>query len=328
MPFDILACPQCGAPLPRQARWRMVTCPNCGSTVMRHGQMVEAKRFKDAYSHAQAGNTPNSIRVGNRRYQLVSRLGQGVSSTVYLVERLGSSGERLVLKVAKGPDEDAILESEGKILHTMAASDPLAIGFATGRITPLDWIAWSEGPRSPGRRVLAFARPPGYWGTLADVGAANPGGIDPRHGIWMWRRALGVLSLIHGAGWVHGRLCPEHLLVHPADHGLLAISWGGAERIRGDSQSLMAPTPARDLAQISWIIRELLCGSRAIDDIPTQVPAPMANLLDRCCNEPSWAAAQGALGMDAHVKEASRVAFGPPSFIPFHPAPDMSGHIR
>lgn len=328
MPFDILACPQCGASLPRQARWRVVTCPSCGSTVMRQGQMVEAKRFRDAYSHAQVGNSPNSIHAGDLHYQLLFRLGQGVSSTVYLAERLGSSGERVVLKVAKGADEDAILESEGKTLHAMAASDPLAVGFATGRITPVGWIARSEGPRSPGRRVLAFARPPGYWGTLADVRAANPRGIDPRHGIWMWRRALGLLSLIHGAGWVHGHLCAEHLLVHPGDHGLLAISWGKAERISGNSQSLMAPTPARDLAQVSWTIRELLCGSAAIDDIPAQVPSPMANLLDRCCNEPSWVAAQGALGIDAHVKEASRATFGSPTFLPFNPAPDMSGHIR
>ena len=41
MPFVTLLCPQCSAPLPRQAHWRMVTCLYCHASVTNSQEVVE-----------------------------------------------------------------------------------------------------------------------------------------------------------------------------------------------------------------------------------------------------------------------------------------------
>ncbi|MFC6935148.1 hypothetical protein ACFQHO_35745 [Actinomadura yumaensis] len=61
--------------------------------------------------------------------------------------------------------------------------------------------------------------------TLAEVRAAYPGGVDPRDAAWMWRRLLVALGHAHRAGVVHGAVLPEHVLVHPEEHGLVLADW-------------------------------------------------------------------------------------------------------
>ena len=41
----------------------------------------------------------------------------------------------------------------------------------------------------------------------------------------MWRRLLVGLGWAHRAGVVHGAVLPEHVLIHPAEHGLVLVDW-------------------------------------------------------------------------------------------------------
>ncbi|MFI6574733.1 J domain-containing protein [Nocardiopsis sp. NPDC050513] len=61
--------------------------------------------------------------------------------------------------------------------------------------------------------------------SLADVRRAYPDGIDPRDAAWMWRRLLVAIGNAARAGVVHGAVVPEHVLVHPGEHGLVLIDW-------------------------------------------------------------------------------------------------------
>ena len=61
--------------------------------------------------------------------------------------------------------------------------------------------------------------------SLAEVGNAYPGGIDTRDAAWMWRRLLTGLGWAHRAGVVHGAVLPEHVLIHPGEHGLVLVDW-------------------------------------------------------------------------------------------------------
>ncbi|AGL19793.1 serine/threonine protein kinase [Actinoplanes sp. N902-109] len=49
--------------------------------------------------------------------------------------------------------------------------------------------------------------------------------LDPRDVAWMWRRLLTGLGWAHRAGLVHGAIVPEHVLIHPGEHGVVLVDW-------------------------------------------------------------------------------------------------------
>ncbi|MBI1753565.1 MAG: protein kinase family protein [Acidobacteria bacterium] len=321
MLFNVLACPQCGAPLPRQARWRMVTCPNCGSMVSRAEEVVQAARFKEAYARSQA--TPASglaVRYQSHRYQILGSLGRGAHSDVYLGQRLGPGGERVTVKLARPGHESGRLAQEASVLRSLMEADPTGGVLASQHLPQVEGVGSSEGPFGLGQELLLLRHPTGFWGTLSDVLHLNPRGIDPKHAIWMWRRMLGALGFVHDRNWVHTDLAPEHLLVHPQDHGIRIIGWGHAQvRVEAPKDLLSQPTVTRDLAQSAWSTRAVLSGMADASSIPSRVPDPLADLLHRCCEDLAWCATQTAQSLDHLLKEASRQAYGPPTFIPFIP---------
>ena len=61
--------------------------------------------------------------------------------------------------------------------------------------------------------------------SLVQVRAAFPRGVDPRDAAWMWRRLLVAIGAAHRAGVIHDAVLPEHVLIHPAEHGLVLVDW-------------------------------------------------------------------------------------------------------
>ena len=90
--------------------------------------------------------------------------------------------------------------------------------------------------RDPGsgaeRWVNVIGRLTGFR-SLAEVRAAYPGGIDPRDAAWMWRRLLVAVGAAHRAGLIHGAVLPEHVMIHPAEHGLVLVDWCYSGRAPG-----------------------------------------------------------------------------------------------
>lgn len=313
-----LICPQCGSPLPRQALWRTVTCSYCSADVTRSEDMVHAADFRAAWlrAHAAIGSGAATIVCGGQHYKPLAQLGSGASTRVVLAERVGAFAQRVVLKLAHAGTAPGRLKAENDILGQLQADSTPGAAYFTQRLPQV--VALGSTADAAGQRqdVLVLRNPTGFWGSLADVKRNYAQGIDPRHAVWMWRRVLEVLAHVHAGGWAHGRLGPEHLLVHPGDHGVLIIGWAEARRCR---QS--APEQARDLMQSAWAMRALL--SDTWDEPPParSTPAPLAHLLEQASTNAAWVAAQGAEGLNQLLGRAARDAFGPAKFIHFSPTP-------
>ncbi|RZI77051.1 MAG: protein kinase family protein [Variovorax sp.] len=316
-----LTCPQCAAPLPRAARWRTVACAYCGATVVRGAETVERAAFRQAWQRTQAAPAEGrELQWRGARYRLLAPLGRGEHAEVWLAQRHSAVPERVTLKLAldEGIARDR-LQAELTVLDAMQSLTTPGAAYFSRRLPQPLGLGLAEGVAGGARSALLLRHPPGYWGSLAEVRRLNPQGLDPRHGVWLWRRMLEVLAFVHDNGRVHGALTPEHALVHPRDHGVLLIGWADA---RSPLSAEHHDASARDLMQSAWTIRALLAGHAA--DVPgfgARTPAPFAELLRQCSEDAATCARLGAQGIEQALSIASREAFGAPQFIPFHPAP-------
>lgn len=303
----VLICRHCGAPLPRQARWRAVSCAYCGALNAALVKSVDAGLFKAAWQRAQAGAADvDAIACAGSAYRLIAPLATGEHARVVLAQRIGAMPERVVLKIALDGAPAGRLRREHEVLT--ALQDPLAAGAAY-------FSQRLQQPVALGADTLALRVPSGFWGSLDQVQANYPDGVDARHVVWMWRRILEVLAYAHAAGWSHGRLHPGHLLVQPRDHGILIIGWAGAT-------AAGAASCARDLQQAAWSMRAMLAPPRDANPpgMPAAVPAPLASLLRRASEDAAWCRATGAGRLDELLQVAAAEAFGAPRFIDFSPA--------
>ena len=311
MDWEVLACPQCSAPLPRVATWRSVRCPACGSMVMRSVKMVRREAFSDALRRARQGMDAASSRqivCGGVGYALLESLGRGAASEVHLARRLGPTPLLVTLKLSLSAAAADPLAREAKVLRELRAVDGAEGVYAAEQLPEV--IAWVPVDDGSGRRALVLRHPSGYWGSLAALSGRFPEGIDPRHSVWIWRRLLGILSFIHGLGWSHGDVRPEHALVHPQDHGVRLIGWADA---RGN-----APPPAKaaDLMRSARVVHVLLAGSNGPEALPSRVPSVLGSLISRAGGDEAFCNEQGAPGLEALLLAAARDAFGPPAFVP------------
>jgi len=319
MQFSALTCPQCAAPLPRQASWRMVACAFCGAVVTRSKSIVEAARFREAYKRAQAyamdarAAASRVLHLHGQHYSLLTRVGTGESAEVYLAERLSPLPQRVTLKIAHSATKPGRLTDEAEILEQLQSSRAQGADYFTQRLPQPVLAGVYEEAAGYEREVLILRHPCGYWGNLLNVKRHSPTGIDPRHGVWIWRRILEVLAFTHDSGWSHGDLAPEHFLVHPRDHGIFIVGWAKARAV-ADARSI-----ARDLMQSAWSIRSLLSGGNDAPSFSSRIPAPFADLLRRSSEDADWCANTEARGLDQALRVAAREAFGPPRFIPFNP---------
>jgi hypothetical protein len=127
-----------------------------------------------------------------------------------------------LLKLPRDPTDNDLMRAETTALATLRT-----------RVAPA-WAAYLPAPvraqrqRDPGsgteRWVNVIGRLDGFR-TLAEVRAAYPGGVDPRDAAWMWRRVLVAVGAAHRAGLIHGAVLPEHVMIHPAEHGLVLVDW-------------------------------------------------------------------------------------------------------
>jgi hypothetical protein len=157
-------------------------------------------------------------------YVLGEHLATGDLATLFRVRfREADADHDGVLKLVRSPANCDLGEAEGRALRALARGvDPRFRAFLPELVEAFRLRDAATGAiRSA---VVTRALVPGFV-SLAQVGAAYPDGLDARDGAWMWRRLLVALGAAHGAGVVHGAVTPEHVLVHPALHGLVLIDW-------------------------------------------------------------------------------------------------------
>jgi len=127
-----------------------------------------------------------------------------------------------LLKLARDPADNDLMDREATALATLGAQVPARLAAYFPRLAEVRRVV---DPRSGVmRRANLIGRLDGFV-TLAQVRAAFPGGLDARDAAWMWRRLLVAIGAAHQAGLVHGAVLPEHVLIHPAKHGLALADW-------------------------------------------------------------------------------------------------------
>lgn len=255
-------------------------CPNCGAPVCQSGSCdyCDAQLYPVAYSIPTPLPRPavghvGKVQLGSRTYLVHGRLAQGAHCDAFLARKDAPLTEMVVLKIAR--QDDAALSREWNVLQQLHQRQdflstllPVPVHRQAGRATVYRWRA-------------------GFHFTLED--ARNT--ADPISSVWMWNRLLEQLAVLHERGFQHGALLPQHLLLHPAHHGLALCGWSHCK----------PGAPGADLGDSGRCIASLLGRS---------APAKLKAL----------AAGAGAFSTARELQlELKRVAlevFGPPAFRP------------
>ena len=160
--------------------------------------------------------------------------------------------------------------------------------------------------------------------SLAEVRAAFPAGIDPRDAAWMWRRLLVAVGAAHRAGVIHGAVLPEHVMIHPAEHGLALVDWCYS------CPAPAAPVPAAVRRYLRWYPPEVLAGDPAGPDLDIwlatrcmtelvggRLPARMATFARGCLLASPRRRPQDAWQLLAEFDELLERLYGPRTYRPF-----------
>jgi hypothetical protein len=328
MTLRALQCPSCGAPLPPNARRAVVVCAYCKASVTDDGPVVFAANFRRALAEldtaAAAGE--RRVRIAGLPYRLIGRIAQGESTDVFLAERAHPITERVIVKVLRHAADAELLDREWQALAALHASNEQGAEELSRRLPEPVARGRLEGAGGP--HVLVMRAASGFVDTFDDVLRAYPRGVDGRHGVWMWRRILELLALVHRCGWVHGAILPAHILVHARDHGVMLVGWSCATRM-GRREALPVvhralshfypeellrgapPSPRSDIAMSARCIARVLGGSP--DRPPPEVPAPLRSLLAACATT-SGVPTDDAWELCDRVAAVARDLYGPPRY--------------
>jgi hypothetical protein len=138
------------------------------------------------------------------------------------IANLYRAGAGLLDKMPRDPADSDLIRAEARALRKLPADAP-----APARAFYPELIRTAR-HKDPGtgmtRQVNTITELAGFV-TLADVSRVYPGGLDARDAAWMWRRLLFALGGAHRAGLVHGAVLPPHVMILPAQHGLVLADW-------------------------------------------------------------------------------------------------------
>jgi hypothetical protein len=178
-----------------------------------------------------------TIRTSDAEYRLAGRRYAGDLADLYDV------GADRLLKLPRDPANNDLMEREARALRALEDhGDPRYLPYVPRLV---DSFRHRDGATGAQRRVNVVAAAPDLHG-LHEVREAYPDGLDPRDVAWMWRRLLVALGFAHRAGVVHAAVLPGHVLIEPAEHGVVLVDWCYAIFGPGD------PVPALVPAFADW----------------------------------------------------------------------------
>lgn len=270
----------------------------------------------------------NAITIKGRRheYQLVDRVATGEIADIYRCTYNGSVG---AFKLARRPKENNLLQSEFRLLRRV------------WEMSNAQWRPYLPEPiesfncRQPGSGVMRHANVLGYFDgfyTLADVRRAYPSGVHAKDMAWMWRRLLVALGLAHQAEVIHGAVLPEHVLIHPEQHGLVLIDWAYAVQ-EGAPISVISPRyrkwyptevlekkpsrPETDIAMAANVMLFVLGGDPAGRYVPDAIPRAMRSFFRACTLDAAGKRPDDAWALKDSFDDLLERMYGPRKFRPF-----------
>jgi len=171
---------------------------------------------------------PIHIKTKTAEYVTTDLVHEGGISDLYRAHLVPDdpSATSLVLKIVQASADNDLLENEATILKALYPSTQDDEKFF--RYLPkLQDSFVLRGDKGSTRKVNVLPEFGGYY-SLADVARAYPDGLDWRDCVWMFKRLLAGIGFAHEQGFVHGAVVPQHVLVHPVEHGAKIIDWTAA----------------------------------------------------------------------------------------------------
>jgi hypothetical protein len=172
-------------------------------------------------------------------YRIGAPLGVGAVANTYRATDV--DGTARVVKMVRNPPMNALLYAEWDALRSLRE-----LTHAHRWLAPYyPRLVDTSGLVARGERAASVFEPllDGFV-TMADIRRAFPGGLDGRDYAWMHRRLLRAVAGAHRAGLVHGAIVAEHVLVHPAEHGVVLADWSFSVE---QGQRLLATSTAPNL---------------------------------------------------------------------------------
>jgi len=179
---------------------------------------IRLNRLWRSYGQEPLFTTPRAT------YRLAPRTARGDLADLFpaTMRSADGGGGGVVVKVVRDPGDGDLIEREAVALAQLPKDgDRRFLPYAPRLVESFHQRDPVSGVR---RRVNVIQGLAGFH-SLAEVRAAYPQGVDGRDAAWMWRRLLVGLGFAHRAGVLHGAVLPEHVLIHPADHGLVLVDW-------------------------------------------------------------------------------------------------------
>lgn len=251
-----------------------------------------------ANQNGRYGEPVTLVTITSKRglHAVIRSLGNGDIAALYQTQtKIGTTVQTGFCKIAKTRRDNDLLANEAlalKRLHADTAEDKWK------RHVPvlLDTFVYDTGRR----RANVMRLQEGFY-NLEQLLAVYPQGVDPRHGVWMFRRLLMTLGFAHDNGVIHGAVLPPHVLIHPANHGVVLGDWCYASIRSDDEQPAIKaivgtykglypeevlakepPSPATDIAMAVRSIIAIMGGSPENGTLPDRVPRPIRAYLKGC----------------------------------------------
>jgi serine/threonine protein kinase len=277
-------------------------------------ELAEERFRRGIYGKRQAIN-PIVLRTRVVAYDLVRLIAAGDMCDVY------ETSNALVAKVTRTPSNNDLALVEFTNLKAINAT-------ATPHI-PQAIASFDLVQKGTKQRVNILDMPIADTVTLADIIKAHPHGLDPRDMAWMWNRLLTALFTAHEAGYVHGAITPEHILIRPPDHNGVLIDWSYSVKT---GKTVKAIVPKYRALYPSEILEkrpvssatDLFMLAGCIKMLVKTAPPAIEGLL-RACLIPSLRHRESdACELFENFGQVLRRLYGAPKFRPFQ-MPDVAG---
>jgi hypothetical protein len=277
-----------------------------------------------ALGDAAAGTRRDGPAAGYE-YRVGGRIAEGDLAVLY--EARTGEGDAVVFKVPRDPGDNDLMRREAVALAQLAAEGEPRFQPYVPRL--MESFRYRDAATGRARQVNVIRRLAGFH-SLAEVRAAYPDGLDPRDVAWMWRRLLVALGFAHRATVVHGAVLPEHVLIHPEEHGLVLVDWCYSVpgcHLRVDPSRLV---PAMIERYADWYPPEVparLPASPATDIhmatlcmaylLPDEMPRPLRMFIRGCVLPGRRARPHDAWDLLGELDEILEHLYGPRRFRPF-----------
>jgi hypothetical protein len=270
-----------------------------GSTALfqRLSQLRDEAMTQLAAGHYGEPVVISTIRTKKAEHKVKVDLGNGDLAHLYRTLTLTEAGEQTgFLKMALSPRDNDLLGAEARALKKLHATDDQLV-----RHFPLLLDTFLGEGRRRGN-VQGFQT---ECVNLVNIHDAYPGGLEPVHAVWIWRRLLMAVGYAHSQGVLHGAIVPLHILIYPEQHGVILVDWCYSSIVNDPDTEVYskikavaktytdfypkevfdkeAPTEALDIFMAAKCMIWLLGGDVITRNMPFSVPQRMRAFLRGCC---------------------------------------------